>query len=295
MPVYEVGEVGSVCYIAAAYCEGPNLDVWRRNDGQGLTPNEAAWIVAALADAMHYAHARGVLHRDLKPSNVLLEPRPAGTLSDDASNWPIPFTPKITDFGLAKISDLAGDDTRAGAMLGTPAYMAPEQAEGRTAEIDSRSDVYGLGSILYDLLTGHPPFSGTSDADTVRRVLTDDAQFSREHAQHVPADLAAICLKCLEKQPAKRYPSAGELADDLRRFLAGEPTQARPLTSVRRLAKWTGRHPMTAALVAVSCLAALTILGDRECFLGGWRPRSTLPKRAVPSSRRPRRGGETPR
>ncbi len=125
-------------------------------------------------------------------------------MAKELEKSPLLFTPKITDFGLAKINDMAGDHTRTGSMLGTPAYMAPEQAEGRTDAIDNRTDVYGLGAILYELLAGRAPFAGTSEADTVRRVLTDDASFPRRQARCAPADLEAICLNCLEKKPAAR-------------------------------------------------------------------------------------------
>ncbi len=215
---------------------------------------------------MHYAHTQGVLHRDLKPSNVLLEPLPPSAVADDAANCPIPFVPKVTDFGLAKVNDLAGDETRTGAMLGTPAYMAPEQAEGRVDQIDVRSDVYGLGAILYELLEGRAPFAGNSDADTLRRVLTDEPRFTGAGTRGVSADLAAICLKCLEKRPESRYASCGELGDDLRRYLAGESTCARPLSKPQQLWKWSRRRPALAALVAVSILAVATIVGGSAVY-----------------------------
>ena len=266
VPVYEIGEVGPICYIASAYCEGPNLASWLRNRGPSPPPKQAAWIVAALADAMNYAHSQGVLHRDLKPSNVLLEPRPAGTTANEVMSSPLPFTPRITDFGLAKINDVSGDDTRIGSMLGTPAYMAPEQADGRTNEIDCRTDVYGIGAILYELLVGRPPFVGKSEADTVQRVLTDDASFPRSQARCAPADLEAICLKCLEKKPSSRYASCAALADDLRRFLDGKPTRARSASPVERILKWSRRRPALAALVVVSILAAVTIVGGSALY-----------------------------
>ena len=257
--VYEVGEVGPICYIASAFVEGPNLAVWLRGCRPAPTAQQAASIVAVLADAMQYAHQHGVLHRDLKPGNVLLEPgcQPVGSDSTPAG---IKFTPKITDFGLAKLEDLAGDFTRTGLVLGTPAYMAPEQAHGKLNEIDARTDVYGLGAILFELLTGQPPCAGSSEADTLRRVVTDEPTFRGESLRALPADLRAISLKCLEKEPRRRYQTAGELAADLRRFLAGQPTQARPLGALGRAVKWSRRRPTAAALAIVSCAAAISLL-----------------------------------
>jgi len=257
--VYEVGEVGPICYIASAFVEGPNLAVWLRGRRPAPTAQQAASIVAVLADAMQYAHQHGVLHRDLKPGNVLLEPgcQPVGSDSTPAG---IEFTPKITDFGLAKLEDLAGDFTRTGLVLGTPAYMAPEQAHGKLDEIDARTDVYGLGAILFELLTGHPPCAGSSEADTLRRVVTDEPTFHGEALRALPADLRAIALKCLEKEPRRRYQSAGDLATDLRRFLAGQPTQARSLGALGRAVKWSRRRPTAAALAVVSCAAAVSLL-----------------------------------
>jgi len=257
--VYEVGEVGPICYIASAFCEGPNLAVWLRGRRPAPTAQQAASIVAVLADAMQYAHQHGVLHRDLKPSNVLLEPG-CQPVDNDSKSSGIEFTPKITDFGLAKLEDLAGDFTRTGLVLGTPAYMAPEQAHGKLDEIDARTDVYGLGAILFELLSGHPPCAGTSEADTLRRVVTDEPAFRGESLRSLPADLRAIALKCLEKEPRHLYQSAGDLATDLRRFLAGQPTQARPLGLLGRAVKWSRRRPTAAALAVVSCAAAVSLL-----------------------------------
>ena len=214
---------------------------------------------------MNYAHTQGVLHRDLKPSNVLLEPRPAGTTANGAENSPLPFTPRITDFGLAKINDMAGDHTRIGSMLGTPAYMAPEQAEGRTDAIDNRTDVYGLGAILYEL-RGAPSFAGTSEADTVQRVLTDDVSFPRSQARCAPADLEAICLNCLEKKPSSRERHGARWRTSATVLLAGEPTHARPAGPAERILKWSRRRPAVAALVVVSILAAVTIVGGSAIF-----------------------------
>ncbi len=258
--VYEVGQVGPICYIASAYCDGPNLATWLHAGANNLSAQHAAALVAALADAMQYAHSQGVLHRDLKPSNVLLEPCPELPTGSDGTTGEVGFTPKITDFGLAKLEDLSGDCSRTGLVLGTPAYMAPEQAEGRLNEINVRTDVYGLGAILFELLTGQPPCAGNSEADTLRRVLSDEPSFRGGEFRALPADLRAITLKCLEKEPRRRYRSAGELAADLRRFLTGQPTHARPLGLLGRTLKWARRRPTAAALVFVSAAAAVTVL-----------------------------------
>ncbi len=202
------------------------------------------------------------MHRDLKPSNVLLEPRLAGKTANELANSPLPFTPRITDFGLAKINDMSGDETRTGSMLGTPAYMAPEQAEGRTDEIDNRTDVYGLGAILYEILVGRTPFVGKSEADTVRRVLTDDASFPRRASSNcIPGPGSDLSEVSGEEARIALWIVWLRWPIDLRRYMAGEPTDARPARLVERFAKWSRRRPALAALVAVSILAAVTIVG----------------------------------
>ena len=170
--VYEVGLAGAVTYIAAAYCPGTNLARWFEQQDRMISRRQAVTIVIAIADAIEYAHLHGVLHRDLKPSNILLETFESPAAADTDNN--LGFIPKVSDFGLAKIQDLGGNETRTGLVMGTPAYMAPEQAEGRMPDLGSATDVYGLGTILYELLTGQPAFQGTSDADTLRKVVSDE-------------------------------------------------------------------------------------------------------------------------
>ncbi len=263
VPVYETGEEWPICYIAAAYCPGQTMAAWLREQAQPIDMRFAATLVSQLADGVAYAHSQGILHRDIKPTNILLEPQ--AKQSDDATSaveaaCTLALIPKLTDFGLAKIEEYAAGETRTGAILGTPAYMAPEQAAGRLRDIGPATDVYSLGVVLYELLTKRSPFAGECDQDTLRRTLFDEPVAPRKLRPGLAADLDAICLKCLEKEPTSRYPSAQALADDLRRFLAGETTHARPASATFRLMKWSRRRPAAAALVVVTIAAALTIL-----------------------------------
>ena len=193
-----------------------------------------------------------------------MEQRSEETLSDSPSlDWKAPRTVKITDFGLAKILDHVGDETRSGAIIGTPAYMAPEQAKADLGQIGPQSDVYALGAILYELITGRQPFQARSDAETLRLVVSEDPCSPRQWKPQCPRDLEAICLKCLEKSPTKRYRSAGELGADLRRFLTGEPTMARPLSTVGQTFRWASRNRRVAALlVTVAGLLLCITIGS---------------------------------
>ena len=230
--IHEVGEQDGQFFFSMDYIEGKNLaEVVRRTP---LPAERAARYVKTIAEATHYAHERGILHRDLKPANVLI----------DASDQP-----RITDFGLAKHIETDSDLTVSGAVVGTPSYMPPEQAAGRRKEIGPASDVYSLGAILYDLLTGRPPFRADTPVDTLRQVLDTEPAPPRLLNAKVPRDLETICLKCLAKEPGQRYPSAQELADDLGRFLLREPIQARPVGRLGRLWRWCHRNPALAGLV----------------------------------------------
>jgi WD40 repeat protein len=236
--VYDAGFESTVCYIAQELCHGPSLAVWLREQTTPIRPIVAASVTLALARGLEHAHQRGVLHRDLKPANVLLKPRSSENLDDgsalvdDPTSTAIsklfPYTPKLGDFGICKAFGADPDQTgtRTGLVLGTAAYMAPEQAVGVASEMAPQSDVYSLGAILYEMLTGHPPFEGPSSADVLKRVLVEPPASIRATRRDVPAALEAICLKCLEKSTADRYASASELAEDLRRFLIGEPVRA---------------------------------------------------------------------
>jgi WD40 repeat protein len=241
--IHEVGTHQGRPYLALEFCGGGTLE--QRLRQAPLTPRAAAALVEVLARAMHAAHTRGVVHRDLKPANVLL--------AEDG-------TPRVTDFGLAKQLDAAGQ-TRTGAVVGTPSYMAPEQAAGQGHQVGAAADVYALGAILYECLTGRPPFKAATPLDTILQVLRDEPVPPSRLQPKVPRDLETVCLKCLHKDLARRYGSAAALAEDLRRFQAGESVAARPAGAAERLAKWVRRRPTTAALVAVSVAAALALLG----------------------------------
>jgi WD40 repeat protein/tRNA A-37 threonylcarbamoyl transferase component Bud32 len=237
--VYEVGEHEGKPYFSLEFCGGGSLE--RKLNGTPLPAREAATLVETLARAMQAAHSQKIIHRDLKPANVLL-------LEDG--------TPKITDFGLAKKLDAAGQ-TQSGAILGTPSYMAPEQTGGQA--VSPLADVYALGAILYECLTGRPPFKAATVLDTILQVSRDEPVPPSQLQSRAPRDLETICLKCLQKDPRKRYASARELADDLRRFLHGEPIRARPVGRLERGVKWVKRQPALAAMIAAMVL--LTAVG----------------------------------
>jgi hypothetical protein len=237
--IYEIGEHQGLPFFSLEFVEGGSLD--RKIQGAPQPAVPAAELVETLARAMHAAHERGIVHRDLKPANVLL-----------AADG----TPKVTDFGLAKRLDDAGAaQTGTGAVMGTYRYMAPEQAWGRARDVGPLADVYALGVILYELLTGRVPFLGENALRTLEQVRTHDPVPPRRLQPAVPRDLEKNCLKCLEKEPTKRYASALDLAEDVRRFLHGEPVRARLITPVGRAMKWAGRHRAITAAAAFLILA----------------------------------------
>jgi hypothetical protein len=237
LQVYEVGEQDGLPYFSMEFCPGGSLD--RRLAAKPLPGREAAGLVLTLARAVQAAHERGIVHRDLKPANVLL-----------AADG----TPKVSDFGLAKRLGQQGR-TASGAVMGTPSYMAPEQASGKGKEIGPAADVYALGAILYECLTGRPPFLAATPLETILQVIVEDPAPPRSVQPAAPRDLETICLKCLQKEPPRRYASAAALADDLRRYLDGEPILARPMGPVGRLMKWARRRPAVAVLLAAVLLA----------------------------------------
>jgi tetratricopeptide (TPR) repeat protein len=268
--IYEVGEHGGRPYFSMEYVEGASLA--QHLSGNPLPGRTAAPLVETLARAVHHAHERGIVHRDLKPANVLIQ-TPGGTGntgeekgSEPAPSFPVPPVVKITDFGLAKRLDVADGPTRSGAVMGTPSYMAPEQARGRNAEVGPATDLYALGAILYEALTGRPPFRGESNLDTLGQVVEEEPVPPRRLQPRLARDLDTICLKCLEKEPARRYPSALALAEDLERWRRSEPIRARPSRAAERAWKWARRRPAVAGLltgllvVVAGSLAGLTAL-----------------------------------
>jgi formylglycine-generating enzyme required for sulfatase activity/tRNA A-37 threonylcarbamoyl transferase component Bud32 len=240
--IYETGQHDGLPFMALEFVEGGSLA--RKIKDAPLAPAEAARVVEQLARGMDYAHSRGIVHRDLKPENVLL-----------AADG----TPKVTDFGLAKRVVGGSDLTQTGAILGTPSYMAPEQARGSSKAVGPAADVYALGAILYRLLTGRPPFQAATPPETLLQVMTEEPVRPRQLNTWVPRDLETICLKCLRKEAGKRYPTALALAEDLRRFQAGEPIMARPVGHWERVEKWVRRNPAVAGLTTAVLL--VTVLG----------------------------------
>jgi serine/threonine protein kinase/tetratricopeptide (TPR) repeat protein len=270
VPVFDAGEVGPISFIASAYCPGITLAQWLRERAEPVSWDEAAALVATLADAVQHAHSRGVLHRDLKPANVLLQTdqekgRPGegeeGRRGDKGTTELSPsrllpvslsgLVPKIADFGLAKIvTGTPATATRSGAVVGTPSYMAPEQARGESKSISTAADVYGLGAILYELLTGRPPFEAGTALETLLQVMNAEPVPPRRLRPKLPRDLETVCFKCLQKEPGRRYASAVALADDLHHFLAREPVLARPVGTGERLWRWCRRKPALAGMAA---------------------------------------------
>ena len=252
VPVYEVGEHDGYSYLAMKLIDGPSLaDVvgsgkWEVGSKDGN--HQAARLIATVSRAVHHAHQRGVLHRDLKPSNILL----------DGQGQPF-----VTDFGLARRVEGDSELTQSGAILGSPPYMAPEQASGHNRAITISTDVYGLGAVLYTLLTGRPPFQGGSVVETLDKVRHQAPEPPRGVGRRVDRDLETVCLKCLEKEPEHRHVSALAMAEDLERWLEGKPIQARPIGQVGQALRWCRRKPVVAGLtglVFLLMLAGLVVL-----------------------------------
>ncbi|MGI8430825.1 MAG: protein kinase domain-containing protein, partial [Chthoniobacterales bacterium] len=243
VPIYEIGERDGACYFSMKLEEGGHLDDLVRREEISL--RRAAEIIASLARTVHYAHERRILHRDIKPGNILL----------DAQG-----EPHLADFGLARLVETESTVTRTLEVLGTPSYIAPEQASGKTAELSGATDVYGLGAVFYQLLTGQPPFAGGTTYETIRLVLETEPRNPRLWNSKVDRDLATIAIKCLEKDPQRRYSSALALAEDLERCLKHEPIKARRTGAFLRGGKWLRRNP-TSALLAASLVGLAAAAG----------------------------------
>jgi WD40 repeat protein len=245
--IYDVGEHEGRPFLALEYLDGGSLA--EHLQGQQVAADLAAGLVLKLARAVHYAHEHGIVHRDLKPGNVLLSRRPEGNarLAE--------LEPRITDFGVAKWLGADQGHTQSGTILGTPSYMAPEQASGKNRQITPAADIYALGAILYELVTGRPPFAADSPVQTMLLLVSEEPSSPRALAPRCPRDLETVCLKCLQKNPGKRYATAAALADDLERFLRREPIQARRATARERAGLWVRRRPLTAACLLLLALA----------------------------------------
>jgi tetratricopeptide (TPR) repeat protein len=255
--IYEIGTLEGLPYFSFEYLAGGSLAHQLR--GRPLPARTAVTLLRPLAEAMHSAHLKGILHRDLKPANILLTlSRAPQAPAEDTSSSPAldKVTPKITDFGLAKRFDSDTSPTRTGVVMGSPDYMAPEQAKG-LRQLGPGVDIYALGAMLYEMVTGRPPFRGVDPLDTVMRVVTEDPVPPSHLTPTLPPDLETICLKCLHKEPTRRFLSAQELADDLQRFLQGEPIRARRVGTVERTLKWARRKPALAGLLVTVLLAVV--------------------------------------
>ncbi len=249
--VHDSGQADGYVYFSMDYIEGRDLAACARGDALGF--KEAAVLMHKVAGALAYAHGQGVIHRDLKPSNILMD-------GDE---------PKLADFGLAAELEAGGDLTRFTSVIGTPHYLAPEAMSGGSAALGVASDIYSLGVVLFQLLTGRTPYAGASPAELPAMVAATEPPSPRLLAPAVPKDLDTICLKCLERDPGRRYPSAAALADDLRRFVQGEPIVARPVSSVGHFLRWCRRRP---ALAAIWLLLVTLAVGST--IAAGWIARA---------------------
>jgi tRNA A-37 threonylcarbamoyl transferase component Bud32 len=257
--IFDIGDWQGRPFISLEFVSGGSLADRLRGVPQSF--KTAVPLIQTLALAVHAAHQQGIVHRDLKPANILLA-------------WD--GQPKISDFGLAKRLEDTDGRTQSGAILGTPSYMAPEQAEGKSRSVGPAADIYALGTLLYELLTGRPPFLGATPVETIHQVIFQDPVPPKRLLPNLPRALDTICLRCLAKDPARRYRSAAALADDLRRFLADEPISARPTPAWRLALQWMRRQPAAAALIGISGMAVLAavglIVGLTLAFLpDGWR------------------------
>jgi tRNA A-37 threonylcarbamoyl transferase component Bud32 len=249
LQIYEAGQLLGQHYFAMQYVDGPDLAQLLKKGP--LSAEESAQYALAVARAVAYLHEHGIVHRDLKPSNILLDDQRC---------------PYVTDFGLVKMLETGGNATSTGMIVGTPSYMAPEQAAGRNREVGPLSDVYSLGAILYEMLTGRPPFSEPTPFDTLVQVLEGEPELPRALNPRVPRALELICLKALAKSPERRYQSAAEFADDLRCFLCGEPVRARPQDLRQRLVRWARQEPGLVTRLGVLAVGSLVAQAYYQVF-----------------------------
>src|SRR5213595_3525772 len=242
VPIYEVGERDGSCYFSMKFVEGGQLDEVLKQTPMSI--RQTVELITKVARTVHYAHEHGILHRDIKPGNILLDAK---------------GEPHLTDFGLARLVESESSVTQTLDVLGTPSYMAPEQAAGNNAAVSNATDVYGVGAVLYQLLTGQSPFAGGTTYETIKLLLNTEPRQPRLFNPKIDRDLSTICLKCLEKDPKRRYPSALALAEDLERWLRHEPIRARRTGVLARGRKWIRRNPAAAAVVVMSVLLASAV------------------------------------
>ena len=252
VPIYDVGERDGCCYFSMKFIEGGQIDEVNRRTP--LSIRQSVELIAKVARTVHYAHEHGILHRDIKPGNILLDQK---------------GEPHLTDFGLARLVDIESTVTRTREVMGTPSYMAPEQALGDNAALGSATDVYGLGAVLYQLLTGHPPFAGGTTYETINLLLNTEPRQPRLWSRKIDRDLSTICLKCLEKDPKHRYATARALAEDLEHWLKHEPIQARRTGILARGKRWVRRNPTTAfaAVLLIGLVAAVGVIISKSEWL----------------------------
>lgn len=273
--LHDLGECEGRPYFSLEYVAGGNLADFMA--GQPRPPREAAELIETLARAVHYAHEQGIVHRDLKPANILLAvpgslsaavPKEGANAARPAASHQLSAAAaKIADFGLARLMHRDSRLTQTGDVIGTPSYMAPEQAHGRAGDLGPSVDIYSLGAMLYELLTGRPPFQGVSPMETILLLTTCEPASPSVFQPRLPPDLVTICLKCLQKEPARRYASAADLADDLRRFLSHQPIQARPISGLEKTIRWSRRNPALAASLA---MLALVVLAGMAAITSLW-------------------------
>jgi WD40 repeat protein len=267
VPIYDVGEFEHHPYFTMEYVAGPSLADLLDERPQDVAASSQ--LVEVLARAVHAVHAHGIIHRDIKPANILFQTTEHTEHTEQRQRERPPLSvcsvvfsvPKLTDFGLAKDQTAARRLTQAGVIMGTPSYMAPEQVKNRPGSVGPAADTYALGSVLYELLTGRPPFDAASPIEIIGQLINQDPLSPARLRPRLPADVVTICLKCLEKSPRRRYASAWELAEDLHRFRAGEPIKARPVGPAGRAYRWCLRRPLVAGLLALSAVLALAFVG----------------------------------